>query len=74
MADVVEKEDINEALRLMEMSKQSLYEEETRFQYVTTLCSCCCGMLGIKNKMVEFHSQRHREGGFEGFGRTPLSN
>ena len=37
MADVVEKEDINEALRLMEMSKQSLYEEETGSQYVTTL-------------------------------------
>ena len=34
MADVVEKEDINEALRLMEMSKQSLYEEETGSQYV----------------------------------------
>ena len=35
MADVVEKEDINEALRLMEMSKQSLYEEETGSQYVS---------------------------------------
>lgn len=34
MADVVEKEDINEALRLMEMSKQSLYEEETGSQNV----------------------------------------
>ena len=25
---MVEKEDVNEAMRLMEMSKQSLYEEE----------------------------------------------
>ena len=39
MADVVEKEDINEALRLMEMSKQSLYEEETGSQYVN-IYSC----------------------------------
>ena len=27
MADVVEKEDVNEAMRLMEMSKFSLYED-----------------------------------------------
>ena len=32
IADVVEKEDINEALRLMEMSKQSLYEDDTGSQ------------------------------------------
>ena len=32
MADVVEKEDINEALHLMEMSKQSLYEDDTGSQ------------------------------------------
>ena len=32
MADVVEKEDINEALRLMEMSKQSLYEDDAGSQ------------------------------------------
>ena len=29
---MVEKEDINEALRLMEMSKQSLYEDDTSSQ------------------------------------------
>ena len=40
MADVVEKEDINEALRLMEMSKQSLYEEESGSQYVNI--NICC--------------------------------
>jgi DNA replicative helicase MCM subunit Mcm2 (Cdc46/Mcm family) len=28
MADVVEREDVNEAMRLMEMSKQSLYDDE----------------------------------------------
>lgn len=28
MADVVEREDVNEAMRLMEMSKQSLYEDQ----------------------------------------------
>ena len=53
MADVVEKEDINEALRLMEMSKQSLYEEETGSQYVNyhpqnyNYPHVCCGTFGI---------------------------
>jgi DNA replication licensing factor MCM7 len=28
MADVVEREDVNEAMRLTEMSKQSLYDDE----------------------------------------------
>ncbi len=28
MADVVEREDVDEAVRLMEMSKQSLYDDE----------------------------------------------
>ena len=28
LADVVEREDVNEALRLMEMSKHSLYDDE----------------------------------------------
>ena len=28
LASVVEKEDVNEAMRLMEMSKQSLYDDE----------------------------------------------
>ena len=28
LADVVEKEDVNEALRLLEMSKKSLYDDE----------------------------------------------
>lgn len=28
LADLVEKEDVNEAMRLMEMSKQSLFDEE----------------------------------------------
>ena len=28
LADVVEREDVNEAMRLMEMSKQSLYDDE----------------------------------------------
>ena len=30
LADVVEKEDVNEAMRLMEMSKASLIEDETK--------------------------------------------
>jgi len=42
MADVVEKEDINEALRLMEMSKQSLYEDETGSQYVNIYTHYYC--------------------------------
>ena len=29
LADVVEKEDVNEAMRLMEMSKASLVDDET---------------------------------------------
>ena len=28
LAEVVEKDDVNEAMRLMEMSKQSLFSEE----------------------------------------------
>lgn len=34
MADVVEREDVNEAMRLMEMSKQSLYDDEQASRYV----------------------------------------
>lgn len=48
LADVVEKDDVNEAMRLMEMSKQSLYsDEEVSGRYfllliprlVITICS-----------------------------------
>jgi len=35
MADVVEKDDINEAMRLMEMSKDSLNAEERQKKYAT---------------------------------------
>ena len=34
MADVVEKEDVNEAMRLTEMSKQSLYDDEQSSRWV----------------------------------------
>ena len=34
MADVVEREDVNEAMRLMEMSKQSLYDDEQSSRWV----------------------------------------
>ena len=34
MASVVEKDDINEAMRLMEMSKDSLNSEERQKRYV----------------------------------------
>ena len=34
MADVVEREDVNEAMRLMEMSKQSLYDDEQSARFV----------------------------------------
>ena len=37
MADVVEREDVNEAMRLMEMSKQSLYDEEQSSRFVSFL-------------------------------------
>lgn len=47
MADVVEKEDINEALRLMEMSKQSLYEEETGSQYVVIAIVFCAMVASV---------------------------
>ena len=37
MADVVEREDVNEAMRLMEMSKQSLYDDEQASRWVWSL-------------------------------------
>ena len=39
LADVVEREDVNEAMRLMEMSKQSLYDDE---QSTRCVCVCVC--------------------------------
>ena len=39
MADVVEREDVNEAMRLMEMSKQSLYDDEQSSRWVWSLLS-----------------------------------
>ena len=41
LADVVEREDVNEALRLMEMSKQSLYDDEQGAR-----CDGCLAGLG----------------------------
>ena len=44
MADVVEREDVNEAMRLMEMSKQSLYDDEQASRYanhIVLLYSLC---------------------------------
>ena len=38
MASVVEKEDVNEAMRLMEMSKQSLYEDQQGTRYRVVVC------------------------------------
>ena len=39
LADVVEKEDVNEALRLLEMSKKSLYDgEEMSSRFVHRVC------------------------------------
>ncbi|XP_065886724.1 DNA replication licensing factor mcm7-A-like [Dysidea avara] len=49
IADVVEKEDINEALCLMEMSKQSLYEDDTGSQNVKPIDA----IYGIIREMAE---------------------
>ena len=44
MADVVEREDVNEAMRLTEMSKQSLYDEEQAGRWADShavICAQC---------------------------------
>ena len=51
MADVVEREDVNEAMRLMEMSKQSLYDDEQSSRWVWSLRKKCT----FKKFRIFFH-------------------
>lgn len=50
MVDIVEKEDVNEAMRLMEMSKDSLQADKTNnTRYIHTLVLIKCNSLKKKS-------------------------
>ena len=59
MADVVEKDDVNEAIRLMEMSKFSLLDDESAARWVLSNVYRDDSIYFCANQVIYFETFRH---------------